>query len=190
MCLDLTGQRKGLGSPKLAWKAHCRVGNPWTYLEVKRSRSPGQLLQSETMQHTEFSGNSCDVKVKAFSIKWLTCWEYNIFALLQLLITQWCRAQISTKNSVELVEDPGEVVNELATRLGLRPVGWIFTDLIPLDTSTGTVKHFRGNVNSHFLSAEECILAADLQSRHPNACYLSPDGHFGSKFVTVVVTGS
>ena len=90
---------------------------------------------------------------------------------------------------MELVEFPGDVVNELSSRLGLRPVGWIFTDLIPLDTSTGTVKHFRGNVNSHFLSAEECIMAADLQTQHPNACHLSPDGHFGSKFVTVVVTG-
>jgi len=100
-------------------------------------------------------------------------------------------AQISTKNSVELVsQDPDEAVDALATRLGLRPVGWIFTDLIPLDTSTGTVKHFRGNVDSHFLSADECIIAADFQTRHPNACHLSPDGHFGSKFVTVVVTGS
>ena len=32
-------------------------------------------------------------------------------------------------------------------------------------------------------------MAADLQSRHPNPCKLSPDGHFGSKFVSVVVTG-
>jgi len=98
-------------------------------------------------------------------------------------------SQIGTKNSVELVEFPSDAVNEVAGQLGLRPVGWIFTDLIPLDTLTGTVKHFRGNVNSHFLSAEECIMAADLQTRHPNACHLSPDGHFGSKFVTVVVTG-
>ena len=90
---------------------------------------------------------------------------------------------------MELVAHPGAVVNDLAGRLGLRPVGWIFTDLIPLDTSTGTVKHFRGHVDSHFLSAEECIMAAELQLRHPNACHLSPDGHFGSKFVTVVVTG-
>ena len=32
-------------------------------------------------------------------------------------------------------------------------------------------------------------MAADLQNRHPNPCKLSPDGHFGSKFVSVVVTG-
>lgn len=43
--------------------------------------------------------------------------------------------------------------------------------------------------NSHFLSAQECIMAADFQNKYTNPCKLSPDGHFGSKFVTVVVTG-
>ena len=32
-------------------------------------------------------------------------------------------------------------------------------------------------------------MAADFQNKHVNACKLSPDGHFGSKYVTVVVTG-
>ena len=32
-------------------------------------------------------------------------------------------------------------------------------------------------------------MAADFQSKHPNPCKLSSEGHFGSKFVTVVVTG-
>ncbi len=32
-------------------------------------------------------------------------------------------------------------------------------------------------------------MAADFQNKHPNPCKLSPEGHFGSKFVTVVVTG-
>lgn len=39
------------------------------------------------------------------------------------------------------------------------------------------------------MSAEECITAARLQNLHPNASKYSPDGHFGSKFVTAVVTG-
>ena len=90
---------------------------------------------------------------------------------------------------MELVEHASDAVNRVAESLGLLPVGWIFTDLVPLDTSTGTVKHFRGNINSHFLSAEECIMASSFQARFPNACRLSPEGHFGSKFVTVVVTG-
>ena len=32
-------------------------------------------------------------------------------------------------------------------------------------------------------------MAADFQNKYPNPCKLSPEGHFGSKFVTVVVTG-
>jgi len=43
--------------------------------------------------------------------------------------------------------------------------------------------------DSYFLSAEECITAGHFQNQQSNACRLSPDGHFGSKFVTVVATG-
>lgn len=43
--------------------------------------------------------------------------------------------------------------------------------------------------DTFFLSAEECVTAAHLQNLHPNICRLSPDGCFGSKFTTVVVTG-
>jgi nuclear protein localization family protein 4 len=32
-------------------------------------------------------------------------------------------------------------------------------------------------------------MAAWFQNNHPNVCKNSPDGYFGSKFVTVVVTG-
>lgn len=98
--------------------------------------------------------------------------------------------QVATKNGVELLEDErNALVESIATKLGLRRVGWIFTDLVPLDVSTGSVKNYRGNINSHFLSAEECIMAADFQNQFPNACHFASDGHFGSKFVTVVVTG-
>ena len=55
--------------------------------------------------------------------------------------------QINTKSHVEILEDPAEEdVNKVAERLGIWPVGWIFTDLIADDLSKGTVKHFRGNI--------------------------------------------
>jgi len=39
-----------IGSPKLArWKP--RSNRPWTYLEIKRSRSPGRLMLSQIVQH-------------------------------------------------------------------------------------------------------------------------------------------
>lgn len=44
--------------------------------------------------------------------------------------------------------------------------------------------------DSHYLSAEECITAGYFQNLHSNPCRLSRDGHFGSKFVTVVATGT
>ena len=51
-CLDLTLERKGLGSPQL--ETH-HTGKPWTYLEVKsqRSRSPGRLTLPESMHHKQ-----------------------------------------------------------------------------------------------------------------------------------------
>uniref|UniRef100_A0A3B4TKD8 NPL4 homolog, ubiquitin recognition factor n=1 Tax=Seriola dumerili TaxID=41447 RepID=A0A3B4TKD8_SERDU len=67
-------------------------------------------------------------------------------------------------------------------------VGWIFTDLLSEDTRIGTVRYTR-NQDSHYLSAEECITAGYFQNQHSNPCRLSRDGHFGSKFVTVVATG-
>ncbi|KAI1232499.1 hypothetical protein IHE44_0006964 [Lamprotornis superbus] len=80
--------------------------------------------------------------------------------------------QIGTQNSLEILEDPkAEVVDEIAAKLGLRKQ----CSPSPFDT--------------YFLSAEECITAGNFQNQQPNICRLSPDGHFGSKFVTVVATG-
>uniref|UniRef100_A0A2C9L3G9 RanBP2-type domain-containing protein n=1 Tax=Biomphalaria glabrata TaxID=6526 RepID=A0A2C9L3G9_BIOGL len=105
-------------------------------------------------------------------------------------LTQSYSLQRTTVNKIELLDNPKEaLVMAAAEKMGLRPIGWIFTDLVADDLSKGTVKNFRGNIDSHFLSAEECIMAADFQNKYPNPCSLSPDGHFGSKFVTVVVTG-
>ncbi|XP_021925198.1 nuclear protein localization protein 4 homolog [Zootermopsis nevadensis] len=97
--------------------------------------------------------------------------------------------QESTRDSIVLLPDEKElVVQEMAQQLGLHQVGWIFTDLVADDIKKGTVKHVR-NIESHFLSAEECIMAGHFQNKQPNPCRFSPVGYFGSKFVTVCVTG-
>lgn len=97
--------------------------------------------------------------------------------------------QDGSQNTIKLLPDEKELlVNKIAASLGLKKIGWIFTDLIPRDVQKGTVKHLR-NASSYFLSAQECIMAGHLQNQHPNPCKLSPDGYFGSKFVTVCVTG-
>ena len=44
-------------------------------------------------------------------------------------------------------EDPHErLVDELAAELGLRRIGWVFTDLVAKDLTKGTVRHSRGNL--------------------------------------------
>ncbi|KAL1130827.1 hypothetical protein AAG570_012068 [Ranatra chinensis] len=97
--------------------------------------------------------------------------------------------QESSRDSITLLpDDKGNIVDDLAQQLGLMKVGWIFTDLVADDVQKGTVKHVR-NIDSHFLSAQECITAGHFQNLHPNPCKLSPTGYFGSKFVTVCVTG-
>ncbi|CAL1686966.1 unnamed protein product [Lasius platythorax] len=97
--------------------------------------------------------------------------------------------QESTKDTIRLLPDEREaLVEELGRTLNLRRIGWIFTDLIADDIKKGTVKHVR-NIESHFLSAQECIMAGYFQNRYPNLCRFSPNGYFGSKFVTVCVTG-
>jgi nuclear protein localization protein 4 homolog len=80
-------------------------------------------------------------------------------------------------------------VKEVCKNLRLQPVGWIFTDLKVDNQNTGTVKHYRGTSDTYFLTAEECITAAHFQNMFPNTCTMSSNGYFGSKFVTVVVTG-
>merc|ERR550519_357673 len=96
--------------------------------------------------------------------------------------------QESTRDSLKILPDPKEeVVNEILDQLEMTKVGWIFTDLVP--SANGKVKHFR-NMDSHFLSASEIITAAAYQVEHPNACKMSSDGTFGSKFVTVCATGN
>ncbi|XP_022652493.1 nuclear protein localization protein 4 homolog isoform X2 [Varroa destructor] len=98
--------------------------------------------------------------------------------------------QHCARDQFELLDDPNEgAVDELAAKLGLRRVGWIFCDLLPLDTQTGTVRYLRSTHFSYLLSAQECITAAAFQNKYPNPCRLSTNGYFGSKFVTVCVTG-
>ena len=44
--------------------------------------------------------------------------------------------------------------------------------------------------HTHLLTAEECILAADLQNKHPNPCKHASSAFFGSKFTTLCVSGN
>nr|AFK29236.1 CG4673-PB-like protein [Drosophila buzzatii] len=97
--------------------------------------------------------------------------------------------QESSRDSINICSDEGaDEVEAVAKALGLKKIGWIFTDLITEDATAGTVKQIRG-IETHFLTAQECITAGELQNRHPNPCKYAKNGTFGSKFVTICVTG-
>lgn len=98
--------------------------------------------------------------------------------------------QESSRDFVRLITPDKHAadVEFVANGLGLKRIGWVFTDLIPEDIQKGTVKHLR-HVNSHFLSAQECIMAGFFQNIHPNFCRYSPDNYFGSKLATICITG-
>ncbi|XP_049869499.1 nuclear protein localization protein 4 homolog [Pectinophora gossypiella] len=97
--------------------------------------------------------------------------------------------QQCSRDHIALQPDPRQAALEaLAARLGLRRVGWVFTDLLAADVARGTVRRLRG-ADTHFLSAQECITAAHFQNLHPNACRHAAQGTFGSKFVTVCCSG-
>jgi len=97
--------------------------------------------------------------------------------------------QDSNADRIQLLPNPQEeAVDILASYFGLKRVGWIVTDLLPDPSKTGLVKHLR-HAKTHFLSAQECITAADFQNKYPNPSKDSTAGRFGSKFVTVVVSG-
>ncbi|KAI0052906.1 polyubiquitin-tagged protein recognition complex Npl4 component [Auriscalpium vulgare] len=71
----------------------------------------------------------------------------------------------------------------------LTVVGYIFTDLDPTpeDRSKNVYKRHPG---SFFLSSLEAIFAAHLQSQQPTPSRSAPDGHFSSRLVTAVLTGT
>lgn len=103
--------------------------------------------------------------------------------------------QVNGHLGLEISMDSPEIraVDDMAAQLGLRRVGWIFTDLEP--DASGLAKYKRyiqpGDEESYVISGEEIINAALLQAQFPNPVptRFSKKGHHGSKFTTVVVTG-
>uniref|UniRef100_A0A0N4ZEV7 MPN domain-containing protein n=1 Tax=Parastrongyloides trichosuri TaxID=131310 RepID=A0A0N4ZEV7_PARTI len=97
--------------------------------------------------------------------------------------------QHGTADSVEFDDDAHEhEVNELCKMLNMKKIGWIVTDLWSKDSVDGTV-HCVRHPESYLVSAEECITAGYLQSKHKNKSDFSTSGYFGSKFVTLIVSG-
>lgn len=83
---------------------------------------------------------------------------------------------------------PSASVREAAHLLGLQCIGMIYTDLRDDGSGKGRVERRRGP-DTFFLSGSEVLFAADQQMHHPSPWPASPTRHYGSKFVTVVLSG-
>ncbi|EKX52773.1 NPL4-like protein, forms a complex with UFD1 and CDC48 [Guillardia theta CCMP2712] len=93
-------------------------------------------------------------------------------------------------DGVNMLRDPySDAIDSTAAMLGLVKVGWIFIDLEVMADDHNKYVCSRGK-DTYFLRSNECIIAARLQNMNPSKCLECDDLEFGSKFVTVVVTGN
>eukprot|EP01135_Chromosphaera_perkinsii_P010261 Nk52_evm3s2085 gene=Nk52_evmTU3s2085 len=142
-----------------------------TYLQFWRKSGGAQRLGFLYGQHARFTGNEVPLGIKAI-----------VSAIYE-------PPQECSVNSLQLSDDPNEaIVNEVAAALGLKRVGWIFSDLEDDSTGKGSV-FFKRNKDTYFISSGECLMAADFQNANPSPCKLTKAGKYGSKFGTVCVTG-
>ncbi|GMG21703.1 unnamed protein product [Ambrosiozyma monospora] len=85
--------------------------------------------------------------------------------------------------------EDGNKVMELTERLGLIPVGIIYTDLSDAGKGDGSVICKR-HKDSFFMSSLELIFSVKWQLKYPNICKWCDSGKFSSKFVTCIISGN
>eukprot|EP01121_Diplochlamys_sp_Union-15-3_P000295 TRINITY_DN10282_c0_g1_i1.p1 TRINITY_DN10282_c0_g1~~TRINITY_DN10282_c0_g1_i1.p1 ORF type:complete len:453 (+),score=64.98 TRINITY_DN10282_c0_g1_i1:509-1867(+) len=84
-------------------------------------------------------------------------------------------------------KDPDEAhVDKLAAKLGLQRVGFIWTSILVNEAK----KILPNRDENHPLKAGECETMAKLQNKYPNPWAKSLSGKFGSKFVSVLISGT
>lgn len=184
-------------------KSGCREHLPWPKGICSKCQPSAITLNRQTYRHVDNVMFENTAIVERFLAYWRTTGhqrmgylygQYEVLSDVPLGIRARVAAiyeppQESTRDSIRLLDDDNvDDVDNVAKALGLCRVGWIFTDLISENASAGTVKHIRG-IETHFLTAQECILAGNLQNSHPNPCRYASNSVFGSKFITVCVTG-
>lgn len=98
--------------------------------------------------------------------------------------------QDGSVDGFQLLEDAqGDMALGLTQRLGMAPIGMIYTDLTDDGSRAGKVLHKR-SAETFFVSSAEALFMAQNQLAHPSPCRDSPSGHYSSKFVTLIVTGN
>uniref|UniRef100_A0AC35TYX7 MPN domain-containing protein n=1 Tax=Rhabditophanes sp. KR3021 TaxID=114890 RepID=A0AC35TYX7_9BILA len=97
--------------------------------------------------------------------------------------------QTSGPDFVKFEEDPNEeAVDKLCGLMSMKRIGWVVTDLFTKDAANGQV-HCVRHPESFLMTAKECITAGHFQNKYKNVSKYTEEGYFGSKFVTLVVSG-
>ena len=192
-----------LDEMNLTIKPGCTTHAPWPEGICSACQPPAITMNRQTYRHVDYitfeNGDIVDNflnfwRVTSHQRAGLLYGRYETFSGvplgIQAVVTAiYEPAQQGTRDAIKLLPDEdGKLakVDRIAKSLGLCRLGWIFTDLI--QDSTGSIKHMR-NADSHFLSAQECITAAHFQNMYPNITKKSSSQKYGSKQVTIVVTG-
>lgn len=195
---------KTLEEPDYRVKRNCGRHAPYPKGICSQCQPSAITLKPQSFRFTDHVEFASATVVEAFLAGWRTTgyqrfgWMLGTYetydgvplgikAVVQTIV---CPPQDGSVDGFQLLGGAEEdvAVTRAAQLLGLQCVGMIYTDLRDDGTKTGKVEATRG-AHSFFLSSAECLFIADQQRLHPNPCRHSPTGRYGSKFVTVVLTG-
>lgn len=94
--------------------------------------------------------------------------------------------QLEVDGIPKLLKDHNEAkVDKYADIFGLRRVGYIWTAI-----KVDDYKRIVCDREDYKLTSYECAKSAHLQNKYPSPCKISNTGTYGSKFVSVLVTGN
>lgn len=189
--------------------ASCTAHAPWPRGICTKCQPSAVVLQRQPFRHVDYVQFENRDTVGEFIDAWRktgkqrAAWLYGRYDKYELVplgikavvVAFYEPPQLDEADGLQLLDDPAlGAVDNVALGLGLQRVGWIFTDLVPDGKTGGSVQCTRfidDGTRSALFSATEILMAARLQRALPNKVSrkFSRAGAFGSKFVSVVVTG-